>query len=209
MPSAFAAFFFAKFMRKRTIAEMERLDQEAFRATRKVPLVLGLDNVRSALNVGSMFRTADAFALEGLALCGITAVPPHREVHKTALGSTESVAWRHFPDSLSAVAHYRALGYRIGGAEQAEGSCDLHRFEPESDVPYLLFVGNEVDGLGDDLMSELDFCLEIPQYGTKHSLNVAVCAGIVAHHFAAAPFLQQALGRPSPATDTPYPNSAL
>ncbi len=174
-------------MRKRTAAEMERVAPAAFRAQTKAPLVLGLENVRSALNVGSMFRTADAFALEGLALCGITATPPHREVNKTALGSTESVSWQHFPDALSAVAHYRSQGYRIGGAEQAEGSLELLDFEPEADVPYVLFLGNEVEGLSDELMAQLDFCLEIPQYGTKHSLNVAVCAGIVAWHFASSP----------------------
>ena len=173
-------------MRKLSAAEMDRVGLSEFRGRPKTPLVLGLDNVRSALNVGSMFRTADAFALEGLALCGITACPPHRELNKTALGSTESVAWAYFPDALAAVAHYRALGYRICGAEQATGSLSLREFSPEPGVGHLLFVGNEVEGLGESLMEALDFCIEIPQWGTKHSLNVAVCAGIVSWHFAAA-----------------------
>lgn len=168
------------------MGELGRASLDDFHAQKKTPLVLGLENVRSALNVGSIFRTADAFALEGLALCGITATPPHRELNKTALGSTESVTWAHFPDGPTAARHYRALGYCIGGAEQAEGSIFLHEFAPTPGQPYVLFVGHEVDGLSDALLEELDFCLEIPQFGTKHSLNVAVCAGIVTWHLSAA-----------------------
>lgn len=170
-------------MRKWRMDELNRMVPSEFHRAEKLPLVLGLDDIRSALNVGSIFRTADAFALEGLALCGISARPPHREILKTALGSTDSVEWQGFETALGAIEHYRSRGYLIGAAEQAEGAVMLHQFEPPADRPCLVFLGNEVEGVSDALFPHLDFCLEIPQFGTKHSLNVGVCAGVVSWHF--------------------------
>lgn len=171
-------------MRKLGPAELGRLSLNSFKEASKLPLVFILDNVRSGLNVGSVFRTADGFLFQELALCGITALPPHREILKTAIGATESVYWSHFDDTATAIAHYRQKGYQILGIELTDDSIALHQFEVDKKQAYALVLGNEVDGIDDQVLPLLDACIEIPQLGTKHSLNVSVCAGIIAWSFA-------------------------
>ncbi|MCB0517430.1 MAG: RNA methyltransferase [Lewinellaceae bacterium] len=166
-------------MRKLTTEELGRLSPDEFSQLAKTPLVLVLDNVRSALNVGSAFRTADAFALGKIYLCGITAAPPHREILKTALGATETVPWEYFPSTLDALARLKGEGYEILAIEQAAGSIFLHNFEISSKAKYALVFGNEVEGVGQEVMEMVDRTLEIQQFGTKHSINVAVSIGIV------------------------------
>ncbi|MCX2574347.1 RNA methyltransferase [Pedobacter sandarakinus] len=166
-------------MRKLKLDELNRLDVEEFKAQDKLPVVAVLDNVRSMHNVGSIFRTADGFALEQVILCGITAQPPHREIEKTALGATQSVAWSHYADTLSAIESLRAEGYEIIAIEQAENSTMLNTFTPDQNKKYALIFGNEVDGVSDDVMHTIDACIEIPQFGTKHSFNIVISAGIV------------------------------
>ncbi len=165
-------------MQKKSMDELERLNSEAFKHIKKTPLVLLLDNVRSALNVGSAFRTADAFALHAIALCGISAQPPHREILKTALGADQTVDWIYFADTIAAVQHYREHGYQICAVEQAEGSISLQNFVWGEKSICIIF-GNEVDGVSDEVMKISDACIEIPQFGTKHSLNISVSMGIV------------------------------
>lgn len=165
-------------MKKLKITEMERLTTEAFRRETKLPIVVVLDDVRSMNNVGSVFRTADAFRLEGLVLCGITARPPHPDIHKTALGAEDSVAWTYAADSVEAVRELRAAGYEVLALEQAHDSVSLENFAPQPGVRYALVLGNEVRGVRDEVMAEVTTSLEIPQHGTKHSLNVSVAAGI-------------------------------
>jgi tRNA G18 (ribose-2'-O)-methylase SpoU len=144
-----------------------------------MPLVLVLDNVRSHLNVGSVFRTADAFLVEAIYLCGITGQPPHRDIHKTALGATETVAWKYFASTIEAVRELKQNGYRLVSIEQAEGAVMLNDFKTEAGNKYAVVFGNEVEGVGQEIVSASDVVVEIPQYGTKHSLNIAVSAGIV------------------------------
>ncbi len=165
-------------MRKRSLAELNRLDPATFKAAPKTPLVVVLDDVRSALNVGSVFRTADAFALQKIYLCGITAQPPHREIMKTAIGATETVDWAYHISIVELVGELRAQGYEIWAVEQAEGSTSLADYMP-TNRPVALIFGNEVNGVNADLMTQVHGALEVPQFGTKHSLNIAVCAGIV------------------------------
>ncbi len=145
----------------------------------KLPVVVVLDNVRSAQNVGAFFRTGDAFAVEEICLCGITSTPPNREIHKTALGAEMSVRWSHYADTLECLAHWREKGYRILAVEQVEGAEMLDCFQPESDRKYLLIFGNEVMGVSQQAVDASDGALEIPQLGTKHSLNVSVSGGVV------------------------------
>ena len=171
-------------MRKLTVEDLHRIDAATFRTAPKVPLVVVLDNIRSLHNVGAMFRTADAFRLERLALCGITATPPSVEIHKTALGAEDSVAWTYEADTLDAVRRLRAEGYLIAAVEQVEGSVSLDRFTPEPGRRYAIILGNEVKGVRQDVVDAADMAIEIPQYGTKHSLNVSVSAGIVMWHLA-------------------------
>jgi 23S rRNA (guanosine2251-2'-O)-methyltransferase len=171
-------------MRKLSMQELGRLDSDAFKKITKAPVVLILDSIRSALNVGSIFRTADAFAVEELALCGLTCKPPHREIEKTALGATETVKYFYYDNVQTAIADFKKKGYQIIGIEQAEGSVLLHQFEILDHQKYAIVLGNEVDGVSDEAMESLDACIEIPQFGTKHSINVAVCAGIVSWTFA-------------------------
>jgi 23S rRNA (guanosine2251-2'-O)-methyltransferase len=166
-------------MRKLSNEELDRLSVEAFRSARKIPLVVLLDNIRSQNNVGSVFRTADAFRLEGVILCGITATPPHREIHKTALGATESVRWEYREDTSVAVAELKEQGYRILSVEQAEGAVQLDRLKLFPDRKYALVLGHEIRGVDQRIIDMSDQCIEIPQYGTKHSLNISVAAGIV------------------------------
>ncbi len=166
-------------MRKLSLDELGRSSPEEFSRLPKLPIVVVLDNIRSALNVGSVFRTADAFAFEEILLCGITARPPHREIHKTAIGATESVAWRYFDTTDIAVDDLRSRGYRIFVAEQTTRSTLLQDIEVSKDERVAIVFGNEVSGVSDSVVEECDAAIEIPQYGTKHSLNVAVSAGIV------------------------------
>lgn len=166
-------------MRKLTMTELNRLPVADFKATPKSPVVLVLDNVRSLHNVGAVFRTADAFALERLYLCGVTGRPPHREITKTALGSTESVAWTHEATTLGAVQQLKAAGYQLVAVEQTTGSILLPQFQPVAGQPLALVLGNEVFGVDDEVLALCDAAVEIPQLGTKHSLNVSVAAGVV------------------------------
>lgn len=166
-------------MRKLTVEELCRMDVEEFKQSEKLPLVVVLDNVRSLHNVGSVFRTADAFRLQGVCLCGITACPPSAEIHKTALGAEDSVDWWYAEDTLEAVRELQNKGYEVWAVEQVEGSKKLGHFQPEAGKRYALVMGNEVKGVRQDVVDAATGALEIPQYGTKHSLNVSVSAGIV------------------------------
>ncbi len=166
-------------MRKLKNEELGRKDVEEFKSTDKNPLVIVLDNVRSMHNVGSAFRTADAFLIEKIYLCGITATPPHREIHKTALGATESVEWSFVDKTSDAILQLKKQGYTILSIEQADKSIDLHEFNPEKDKKYALVFGNEVYGVEDEIVKMSDYVLEIPQFGTKHSLNISVSVGVV------------------------------
>ena len=166
-------------MRKLLNSELERKTVEQFRKTEKNPFVIVLDNVRSQSNVGSIFRTADAFLTEAIYLCGITASPPHREIQKTALGATESVTWKYFPKTEDAINELKENGYIIIGIEQTEGSVDLQNFKIEKKERYALVFGHEVNGVEQEILNYCDFCVEIPQFGTKHSFNIAISVGIV------------------------------
>jgi 23S rRNA (guanosine2251-2'-O)-methyltransferase len=170
-------------MKKRSMDELGRKTPEDFRRADKFPLVLILDNIRSMMNTGSVFRTADAFLLEAIYLCGITATPPHREIHKTALGATESVPWSYFAETTQAVMKLKKEGYQILAVEQVAGSIDLAQFHPERNKKYALVFGNEVKGVEDAVLDLCDGCIEIPQFGTKHSLNISVTAGMIIWDF--------------------------
>jgi len=170
-------------MRKLSMEELNRLTVADFKNTRKFPLTLVLDNVRSLHNVGAAFRTADAFAVEKIWLCGITGRPPQREITKTALGSTESVAWEYAPTTLEALQQLKAAGYQLIAVEQTTGSVSLPEFRVEAGQPYALIMGNEVFGVEDEVLALCDAAVEIPQFGTKHSLNVSVAAGVVLWEF--------------------------
>ncbi len=172
-------------VKKLKMEELNRPSVEDFKESDKTPLVFVLDDVRSALNVGSAFRTADAFGCAEVVLCGFTAQPPHREIMKTALGSTESVAWRHFPHIKEALEALHTEGYILVAVEQAKNSVFLNNIDLEdiADKKYALIFGNEVEGVSEMAMEMADFVVEIPQFGTKHSLNIAVSVGIVAWAF--------------------------
>ena len=161
------------------MSELSRLTVEEFKTFEKMPVVVVLDNIRSQNNVGSVFRTSDAFRLQGIYLCGITATPPHREIHKTALGATESVDWQYFATTLEAVKTLHSNGYTILAVEQADGSILLSDFQPTAGNKFAIIFGNEVHGIEDEVLTYADGCIEIPQYGTKHSINVSVAVGIV------------------------------
>ena len=201
-------------MRKLKITEMGRMNAEEFKASEKMPLIVVLDDVRSMYNVGSVFRTADAFRVEAIYLCGITAQPPHPEIHKTALGAEDTVAWQYFPTALDAVHALKQQGYTVYSIEQCEGSTPLQTLQtlpspslqggggisanedtneqsnyslPAGRVrggSFALILGNEVKGIHQEVVDASDGCIEIPQYGTKHSLNVSTTAGIVIWEFA-------------------------
>ena len=166
-------------MRKLKLQELNRLSPEDFQQAPRLPVVLVLDSVRSLHNVGSAFRTADSFAVEKLYLCGITGTPPDKEIRKTALGAEETVAWKKAPEAAAAVKALKEQGYWIICVEQAEGSTQLHHFLPQAGQKYALVFGNEVFGVSEEVMALADGCLEIPQFGTKHSLNVSVAIGVV------------------------------
>jgi 23S rRNA (guanosine2251-2'-O)-methyltransferase len=165
-------------MRKLKLEELERVSIDEYKSKAKIPVVAVLDNIRSAMNVGSVFRTADAFAIEKIIICGISATPPNREITKTAIGSTESVAWEYMENISDAVALLKKEGYIVAGIEQTDASIMLTDYEINAGK-IAVVLGNEVDGVSEEVINELDVCLEIPQFGTKHSLNVSVCAGIV------------------------------
>ena len=170
-------------MRKLKVTEMGRISPQEFQAADKNSLVVVLDHVRSLYNVGSVFRTADAMRLAGICLCGITATPPNVEIHKTALGAEETVAWKYFKQTEDAIEWLRQEGYTIMAVEQCEGSTMLNEFIPEKGKKYAVVMGNEVKGVQQSVVDTADYALEIPQYGTKHSLNVSVTAGIVMWKF--------------------------
>ena len=175
---------FAPIMKKLRTIEMQRLSVEEFKEADKLPLIVVLDDVRSMHNVGSVFRTGDAFRIEAVYLCGITSTPPMAEIHKTALGAEDSVNWKYFPSALEAVSALKAEGYEVYAIEQAHGSTMLQDFKPQTDKRYAVVLGNEVKGVHQEVVDASDGCLEIPQFGTKHSMNVSVTGGIVIWHFA-------------------------
>jgi 23S rRNA (guanosine2251-2'-O)-methyltransferase len=165
--------------RKRLNEELDRLTVETFQNSTKTPLIIVLDNVRSLNNIGSIFRTADAFLIEAIYLCGITACPPHKDIQKTALGATESVKWVYFENTLLALEALKEKEVKVMAIEQVEGSVLLNQFVPENGSSYAVVFGHEVFGVEQAVVDACDLCIEIPQFGTKHSLNIAVTAGIV------------------------------
>ena len=166
-------------MRKLLNSELERKTIDQYKESEKSPIIIVLDNVRSQSNIGSIFRTADAFLTSAIYMCGITAKPPHREIQKTALGATESVTWKYYSETAGAIKELREAGYIIVGIEQAEGSVGLQDFLISKGKQYALIFGNEVNGVDQDIINLCDYCVEIPQFGTKHSFNIAISVGIV------------------------------
>ena len=159
--------------------ELNRKSISEFKKSKKLPIAVVLDHVRSLHNIGSIFRTCDAFLVETLYLCGISATPPHKEIHKTALGAEESVVWKYFETTMQAVDHLQANGYMVWGVEQTHNSTSLEQFSIEQGKRYAFIFGNEVRGIEQDVLDRCEGCIEIPQFGTKHSFNVSVSAGIV------------------------------
>ena len=166
-------------MRKLKNSELDRLSVDEFKQSDKTPIIVILDNIRSLNNIGSVFRTSDAFLIEKIYLCGITAKPPHKDIHKTALGSTETVDWEYIDDTVALVDTLKTDGIKIISIEQAENATMLNEFQPEADTTYAIVFGNEVKGVAQEVVTESDVVIEIPQYGTKHSLNISVSAGVV------------------------------
>lgn len=165
--------------KKRQNEALNRISVKEFKSIDKTPLIVVLDNIRSLNNIGSVFRTSDSFLIEAIYLCGITAQPPHREIQKTALGATESVDWKHFSSTLEAVETLKENGYQIAAIEQAERSVMLDQFSVAPHQKLAIVFGNEVKGVEQNVINACDVVIEIPQYGTKHSLNISVSAGIV------------------------------
>lgn len=170
-------------MKKKNIEDLHRISVETFKSTKKKPLVVILDNVRSLHNVGSVFRTSDAYLVEKIFLCGITAVPPSAEIHKTALGAEDTVQWEYAENTVAVVASLKANGYTVLAIEQVEGSVSLNDFAIDNNRKYAVILGNEVKGVQQSVVDQCDACIELPQFGTKHSLNVSVTAGIVIWEF--------------------------
>lgn len=166
-------------MRKLKNSELNRLDVDEFKATEKTPLIVILDNIRSLNNIGSVFRTSDAFAIEKIYLCGITATPPSKEIHKTALGATESVDWEYVEDTLGLIKKLQSEGIITAAIEQADNSVKLQEFTVTPNNKYAIVMGNEVKGVQQEVVDTCDYCIEIPQFGTKHSLNISVTTGVV------------------------------
>lgn len=166
-------------MRKLKNSELNRIDVETFKKTKKTPLIVILDNIRSLNNIGSVFRTSDAFLIEKIYLCGITATPPHKDIHKTALGATETVEWEYVEDTLSLVKKLQSENVFVASIEQAENSTFLQNFDIKPNQKYAVVFGNEVKGVQQEVVSASDTCIEIPQFGTKHSLNISVSAGVI------------------------------
>jgi len=174
-------------MRKLTMDELGRKSIADFKMANKKPIVVLMDNIRSMHNVGSVFRTADGFLIDGICLCGFTPQPPHRDIHKTALGATETVDWMHYENTTDAVNELKSKGYKVYAIEQTEGSISLEKFKienpPVTDLPLAFVFGNEVDGVDDQVIALCDGVIEIPQWGMKHSLNISVAAAIVLWEF--------------------------
>lgn len=166
-------------MRKLKNSELGRLNVDEFKHSEKIPLIVVLDNIRSLNNVGSVFRTSDAFLIKKIYLCGITATPPNKEIHKTALGATESVDWEYRESTVELLRDLQVKGVKVAAIEQAENSVDLQDFSINKQATYAIVFGNEVKGVQQEVVSIADYCVEIPQFGTKHSLNIAVCCGVV------------------------------
>jgi len=166
-------------MRKLKNNELGRITVDAFKAVKKTPIIVVLDNIRSLNNIGSVFRTSDAFLIEKIYLCGICATPPNKEIHKTALGATESVTWEYVEDTLTLIKRLKEEKVKILAVEQAENSTKLNAFFPKKDEKYAIVMGNEVKGVQQEVVNASDICLEIPQLGTKHSLNISVTTGVV------------------------------
>ena len=169
---------------KLKLEELNRIDVETFKTTEKIPLIVVLDNIRSMHNVGATFRTADAFLIQKIILCGITPQPPHREIHKAALGATESVDWKYENDIITVIKELKSEGFEVIGIEQTTDSKMITDFTIDSSKKYAVILGNEVEGISDEALAHIDLFIEIPQLGTKHSLNVSVCGGIVMWEFA-------------------------
>ena len=170
-------------MKKKTVIELHRIGVDEFRSAEKIPLIVVLDDVRSLNNIGSVFRTSDAFLVEHIYLCGITATPPSPEIHKTALGAEDSVEWSHEPDVLALVRRLKSEGVTVCAVEQVHQSVMLDHFHAEPSRRYAIVLGNEVKGVAQSVVDEADVCIEIPQHGTKHSLNISISAGIVIWDF--------------------------
>jgi len=166
-------------MRKLLNSELNRLTIEDFKKASKIPLVVVLDNVRSQHNVGSVFRTSDAFRVEAICLCGITATPPNAEIHKSALGAENSVDWKYYQHTIDAIRELKEYGYTIVSVEQTDLAIPIEQFRVQPNIRYAIVFGNEVKGVMQEIIDESDYCIEIPQFGTKHSLNISVSAGIV------------------------------
>lgn len=166
-------------MRKLKNSELNRLDVDEFKNTKKIPLIVVLDSIRSLNNIGSVFRTSDAFLIEKIYLCGITAQPPHKEIHKTALGATESVDWEYIEDTMELMQKFKDAKIRSISIEQADNATMLQDFKVEDNQKYAVIFGNEVKGVQQEVVSISDYCVEIPQFGTKHSLNISVSCGVV------------------------------
>ncbi len=166
-------------MRKLKNSELSRLSVDEFKSSQKTSMIIILDNIRSLNNIGSVFRTSDAFLIEKVFLCGITAKPPHKDIHRTALGATDSVAWEHREDTLELVKELQEKGVKIASIEQAENAVMLNDFRPSKGKTYALIFGNEVKGVQQEVVSASDYVIEIPQFGTKHSLNISVSVGVV------------------------------
>ncbi len=167
--------------KKLKLEELKRLDVDSYKKAKKIPLIVVLDNIRSLNNIGSVFRTADSFAIEKIYLCGITACPPHRDIYKTALGAEESVTWEYRESTLDVIRELQAKGYKVASIEQATNSVELSDVQKQTKIAVVL--GNEVKGVQQEVIDASDICIEIAQYGTKHSLNISVCTGIIVHHF--------------------------
>ncbi len=166
-------------MRKLKNSELDRLSVDEFKNTDKTPIIIVLDNIRSLNNIGSVFRTSDAFLVEKIYLCGITATPPHKDIHKTALGSTDTVAWEYAENTLDVIEKLQKNNVKVCSVEQAENATLLDEFSPEANTTYALVFGNEVKGVAQDVVNKSDAVIEIPQFGTKHSLNISVSCGVV------------------------------
>ncbi len=170
-------------MKKKSILDLSRLSETEFKETSKIPLVIVLDNVRSLNNIGSVFRTSDAFLVESIYLCGISATPPSPEIHKTALGAEDTVAWEYHEDTHNAVDKLKSLGYTVLAVEQVAGSMMLDKIQLDKSLKYAVVMGNEVKGVQQTVVDKCDGCVEIPQFGTKHSLNVAVTTSLIIWDF--------------------------
>ncbi|HET8962875.1 MAG TPA: RNA methyltransferase [Chitinophagales bacterium] len=170
-------------MQKTPNEDLPRLNVEEFKKSEKTPVVIVMDNVRSLNNIGSIFRTADAFLLQGICLCGISPVPPHRDIEKTALGATESVEWEYFDNTTDAIEKLRENGYRIVAVEQTDKSIMLHEYQPQKNGKTALIFGHEIMGISEEVLALCDESIEIPQFGTKHSLNIAISTGVVLWDF--------------------------